>query len=470
MARYRFATVASVILMAWCGSAEALSLEDTILYVLETNPDIKAAEANKQAIEFELDQAEAFRAPRFELEAWAGASLNDGNTISDLTAADDAISGYQLRGRMSQLIFDGFETRSEIERQAYRVDAAALRVLERSEFLSLEAIRLYADVLRARELVSLAQRNVSYHRTVFDRLEGGFAGGALPIGDIQQAEERVFLAEDTLMSFQLDLQDIEDNFLAIVGIEPDNLGNMPGIGSALPGSLEQALGIARRRNPTLRFSQADVGTAEAMSRAADANRYPTLHLEADVLGGEDLDGFEGDVLDARVGLVMRYEFQGGRKRAERQEQVRRVSESRADLLRKTRAVEKEVRHSWASLLSAQRRRSVIERRAALSRQLRQTYEEEYLVGARSLLDILNTQNALFQAEANLVNARSLERYVKYRVLAATGTLLPTLGIEPPEDAKIYARDRVGAPPVGETNEAQHFDAKAFRSWRKTVDR
>ncbi|QDY71732.1 TolC family outer membrane protein [Qingshengfaniella alkalisoli] len=469
MFRSNVTTLAAAFMFSWAGPSSALNLEDAIFYVLETNPEIKAAEANKQAIEFELDQARAFNMPRFELEAWTGASINDGSTTSDLTAADDAITGYQVRGRMTQKIFDGYETRSEIERQAFRVDAAALRVLERSEFLSLEAIRLYADVLRSQELVALGQRNVDYHRAVYDRLEGGFEGGVVPVGDIQQAEERLYLAEDTLLSFELDLQDIEDNFLAIVGVEPSSLAAMPGVASAIPGSLDQALGIARRRNPSIRFSQADVGTSEAMARVAAANKYPTIDLEADVLGGEDVNGFEGAVRDAKIGLVMRYEFQGGRKKAERQEQVRRISETRADLLRRTRVVEKEVRHSWASMRSAERRRAVVEKQAALARELRETYQNEYQVGARSLLDILNTQNSLFQAEANLVNARSFERYVKYRLLAATGTLLPTLGIQPPEDANPYAGERSGAPAVGTTNANTHFDASSYRDWRKSVD-
>ncbi|MEM9127701.1 MAG: TolC family protein, partial [Pseudomonadota bacterium] len=64
----------------------ALTVEDAILYVLESNPEIKAAEANKQAIEFELDQARSFWAPRVELEGRSEASLTDGDRVPDLTA------------------------------------------------------------------------------------------------------------------------------------------------------------------------------------------------------------------------------------------------------------------------------------------------------------------------------------------------------------------------------------------------
>lgn len=74
-------------------TASALSLKDAILYVLETNPDIEAAEANARAIEFELEQARSFRAPRVEVDAWAITNRNSGSATPDLGAAAGSING-----------------------------------------------------------------------------------------------------------------------------------------------------------------------------------------------------------------------------------------------------------------------------------------------------------------------------------------------------------------------------------------
>ena len=462
-------TIPAILLMLTSGSgAAALTLQEAILYVLETNPEIEAAEADKQAIEFELEQARNQRAPRFQLEAWGGSSQNQGTATPDLSSARDAITGYELSAQVSQLLFDGYRTRSEIERQAYRIDSAAYRVLERSEVLSLEAVRQYSEVLRCIELLSLAERNLAYHRQVAERLQGGQAAGVIADADIEQAGERLALAEDTVLEFQYNLEDARSLFLAIVGVEAQGLGHVPGIGASVPASLDAAVAVARRHNPTLLFAQADVGSAEALSRAADATRYPTLHLEAEGRLGEDVGGFEGDRDDARVGLVLRYEFQGNRKRAERQEQIRRVSESRARLLSHARLVEREVRQSWTTLQSAQRRLVTIGRQAELSQRLRSSYERQFEVGQRSLLDVLNTQNAMFQAQVNLVNARALETYVSYRLLAASGVLLKTLGIDPPEDATPYAAGHLKVPAVDSTGDRQRLDAKTFSDWRKSL--
>ena len=450
-------------------SATALTLKDVIIYVLETNQDIKTAEANKQAIEFELDQARSLRAPRFELEAFAGSSINDGSTTPDLSSADSWIEGYEFSARVSQMLFDGYETRSEIERQAYRIDAAAYRVLERAEVLSLEAIRLYADVLRVRSLLSFAVQNRDYHSRVLERVKRAFDQGVVSLGDLQQAEERLLLAEDTILLFQLDRDDIEALFLAIVGVEAKSLGTVPNIRGSVPSTLDAALQIGRTKNPSLLFMKSDIGAAEAQSRRVDANAAPKLFLEADGRLGEDVGGYEGSVADARVGLVLKYEFQGTSKRAARQEQISRVGESRARLLSQTRLVEREVRQSWASLQSAQRRTKTLQAQADIALDLRETYEAEFDVGQRSLLDVLNTQNALFQAQANLVNARSLENYVRYRILASIGILLPSLDVPVPEDALTYARDLQGAPDLDKNGDRSRLDATSFKNWRKSLD-
>ncbi len=450
------------------GGAQALTVQDAIYYILETNPEIQAAEANKQAIEFELEQARSLRAPRVILEGWAGASRNLGTATPDLSSARSTIDGYELSARVSQMLFDGYQTRSEIERQAYRIDAAAYRVLERSEVLSLEAVRLYSDVLRGQALLALARSNADYHSKMLDRIRNGFDTQVVGLGDLQQAEERLVVARDTVLDFEYNLEDSKLLFLATVGVEPTGLGRVPVLGSAVPATIDAAVATARARSPTIMFAQSDVGSAEALARSVDANQLPTLHLEADGRIGENVGGFEGDRRDARVGLMLRYEFQGKMKRAERQEQARRVNESRAHLLHRTRLVEHEVRQSWSTLQSAQRRLVTIRAQAELSRRLLDSYEREFEVGQRSLLDLLNTQNALFQAEANLINAQSLETYVKYRLLASAGVLLPTLGIEPPEDARAYARDQLGAPPLDSLGDESQFDAGSFRDWRRSV--
>ena len=131
-------------------------------------------------------------------------------------------------------------------------------------------------------------------------------------------------------------------------------------------------------------------------------------------------------------------------------------------------MEREVRQSWAALEAAKRRFRIITQQAELALEVRQAYEQEILVGARSLLDILNTQNAYFQAQANQINAAAVKVFAEYRVLAAAGILLSSLGLQPPEDALVYAREQMGVPGRNRDGDEAQIDAGSFRDWRRSI--
>ena len=56
------------------------------------------------------------------------------------------------------------------------------------------------------------------------------------------------------------------------------------------------------------------------------------------------------------------------------------------------------------------------------------YNEQLSLGKRTLLDLLDVQNELLRAKVAHVSGRYAERLAEYRVLAATGQLLDSMGL------------------------------------------
>lgn len=449
---------ASLALALWVHASPgvALTVEDAVRLVVETHPQIARAAANRQAIEFELDQARGRYFPTLDLTARSGFSYASGSSDNISGADDDPVAGWETRATLTQPIYDGGEIGSDVERQGYRIDAASHRVLERAEFLGLEAVRVYTDFLRNQELLVLAKRNLAYHRGKAAEIDRAVSTGVLGEADMQQARERVFAAKDSLTIAELDVENARIAFIDVVGVAPDGLGEVTPL-AQLPASLGAALAEARSVNPRMLFAQSDIGAAEAQYRGASARMVPSLSLEGDVRSGENLDGFRGRESDARLGLVLRYQFNGGIDSANVQEQLRRVSETRAQLHEQSRFVEQEVRTSWALLESERRRRPVLERQQASAQRLLGLYQREFEVGQRTLLDLLNTRNVLFQAEIDAASSRYVELFAQYRLLASIGSLLPTLEIRPPVDATAYGAVEVSAPPVGDVEDQRRTD-------------
>ena len=150
-----------------CGAVDvaAVTLEESVEATLLTNPDVGVVEADREAIDQELRQARADYLPSIDLRGAAGPEYTDSPTTrNDGDNGDDTtLMRLESQITLSQMLFDGFATRSEVERQLSRLDSAAFRVQEAAEFIALDAIEAHLEVLRNQILVELAQENLAEH-------------------------------------------------------------------------------------------------------------------------------------------------------------------------------------------------------------------------------------------------------------------------------------------------------------------
>jgi adhesin transport system outer membrane protein len=423
----------------------AMTLEEAIRYALTTNPEIGEARANRMAIDHELEQARGLYLPQVDVEALGGPEWVDNST----TAArgrprGDWLERWELSVVLQQRIFDGFEARSEVERQAARVDAAAYRVLERSEFIGLDVVQAYLDVMRNAELVELARRNEQIHRQILGNVLRLVDAGEASIADAQQARERLFNAERIVIDFERDFDEARITYQRVVGQPAGEMVLPDPPTGALPPDLEVAVAVALETNPTIRIGLAELDVSYAELRAAEAPFYPSVSLESTASVGDNIDGNLDEESQFNVLLVARYRlFNGFIDRAARQEQVARVAEARHQLDRFRRDVEELVRQSWTTLQASLRNVPILERQVVSAREVVGSYREQYAIGARTLLDVLDAENELFNARVSLTSTRFASVFGQYRVLASTGQLLPTLSIEAPAASDASARDYVG---------------------------
>ncbi len=70
-----------------------------------------------------------------------------------------------------------------------------------------------------------------------------------------------------------------------------------------------------------------------------------------------------------------------------------------------------------------------------------SYREQFNVGRRSLLDVLDAQNTRQNVQAQVETARLARVYAQYRVLASTNRLVEALGVKMPTEAWSDERTR-----------------------------
>ena len=104
----------------------------------------------------------------------------------------------------------------------------------------------------------------------------------------------------------------------------------------------------------------------------------------------------------------------------------RALQSQAEL---ARLVEEQIRVDHAGMVTARDTVPLLRDRAAAAAQVVSAYRQQFELGRRSLLDVLDVENELFQARISVVNAEIQHRIAEYRVLATMGTLISALGVE-----------------------------------------
>jgi outer membrane protein, adhesin transport system len=419
-----------------CASpAFGVELRDAVQAALNTNPEIRQAVANRLATQEERVQGQGLWYPRVSVEGSAGVRRLRNPTRRRLGISDNTLWPIEGDLIVDQLVYDSGGREAEIKRQAARTEAAAARVEERSEFVALNVSRTYIDYLLQQRLVAIAQDNVTFHERLTADLREGVSKGSISIADQQQAEERLQAARARVTEAREDLDNAAITFQRLTGIPVDSVSMPPDLSQCMPATLADAEVAARQNNPRVREAIADLAAARQEIRAARADLGPRFNIEGRARAGHDIDGFEGRTTDLQALGVLRWDlFNGGIKEANVREQQHRADEVHGRLFERTRQAEEDVRTAWSRLQNQGALVTELETQGRISDDLLLSYREQFNIGRRSLLDVLDAQNTRYNVQQQAETARLARLYAQYRVLAAQNRLIECLGVQMPAAA------------------------------------
>ncbi len=417
------------------GPSWAISLEDAVQLAVRTHPAVLAEKEARRSASARIREARAGFRPSFDVRVAGGAA--DTNNSSTRARAGrlptDPQSDQFTRGEASMLfvqpLFDGFDSRNRTEAAAARFDAAGSRVIDFSESIGLRALTAYLNVIRGQELVDLAETNVERHTDIVDRIRIQVEGGAGNAADLDQASGRLALATSTLLQLRGNLRQSEAAYLEAVGQPVDALvfpfdANLP-----IPEQVDEAIAVASDNNPRLAAAAQETRARTNDVQVARAPFFPRVTLEVEGSRNENIGGIAGPSSEAKAMVVLNFNiFQGGAKRARADAAKARLSEARLRENEARRGVELNVRNRYSAFVTARERIPILESHVDSSERALEAYTQQFILGRRTLLDVLNVENEVFGAQASLLNGEINELLSQYQILTALGRLLETLGV------------------------------------------
>lgn len=414
-----------------------VTIAEAVGFGVTTNPEYTRNADNRRATDEELRQAKGLYLPSIDFSADLGGEYSDNTATRNDGDGDDEETMFRRQAglTLTQLLFDGFETKYENKRQQARVLSASHRVREATELVGLSIVESYLDVLRQRELLRISRQNVADHITIMEQIQDSATAGRSTAADMEQAKARLASARANEASVREALRVAEASFIRDVGDQPQDLV-MPMVPvDALSANVEDQVKVALHQSPTLDIFEADIQVAHNEFEGSKSVFYPQVDLQLNARTGEDLGGVEGKDTSASALAVVNWNlYRGGIDTARVREQINREAQAKEERAKTAREIENEVRTTWARMVSAGERAREFATQAAANQETVKAYKDQFDLNRRTLLDVLDSQNELFVSRSNMVNAEFVEMFAVYRLLALKGELLPTLGVAYPREA------------------------------------
>jgi len=384
----------------------------------------------------QLAIAESNRLSTLEGQVQARAALLpqvNGNAAVGRTRQE--ISGVPITGNVRSRQF-GLEAGQTLFDWSRFANLRAQRELSRAADFTLEAANddlimrtsaTYFNVLIAIESLAAAQSNETAAQKQYDYAQKRLAVGLAPITDMHEARAQYDQARaDTILARNA----LEDASQALAELTGQSLGNTANDSAhnlrdlrGLPedfrpqlpegrGDVEQLVANAVAQNPLIRAQQLQVGAAESSIAAARAQHYPNLSLRANwskqnqsgrtAPRGEPATDITANSISLNLNIPI---FAGGAVQSGVRQALAQRDIAQEVLEQQRRQLDRRTRNAWQSLVAGI---SEVEARRLAVVSAQSAYDASQIgleVGTRTVLDVVQNQRTLFQAQLMYVQAK-----------------------------------------------------------------
>lgn len=416
-------------LMLIGSAAQAATLAEITERALARNPDLQIRVHDYNASGSEQDAARGALRPRLDLEAYGGRDRYDPSPGTSNYFKHPGAS-LQLR----QLLFDGGAASGDVRRLGYAKATRYFELLQATDDIALEAARSYLDVLRYRQLTRQSQENWAAHKEIYEQLASKVQAGVGRRVDLEQASGRLALAQSNWLTDTSNLHDVSARFERVVGEVPPELGVPPDLTKHLPED-SQVLNETLRANPSFLATVANLRAARAQKDVRRAARSPVVEFRASAGTERNRNGYDGNYGSGTVQIVMNYNLYRGGADSARISQAEELYQTALQMREKScRDIRQTTTIAWTNVRKLREQLRYLDQHLLATEKARDAYRQQFDIGQRSLLDLLDTENELFQARRAYANAQYDLRLAEYQVLSTSHRLLPGLGLAPKLDS------------------------------------
>jgi adhesin transport system outer membrane protein len=398
-------------------------LSQFVRQALQHNPQIFQFEAESRAANSRIGEAREGFSPRLTLSS----SVAKERQIIDSLQRDAMYSTAFGQVRLSMPLIDKTLSAQLAQRKSSSI-TSDWRLTDIREQLMLRTIEAYVDLVRSANLLKLAQDNLKVHRQYVAQIKEIAKADLGRASDLPTAAGRAALAESVLTSRLAKMDASRVIWRQVTGLTAGaDFFDVPMVN--LPETLDQVLSRAQEFNPVLMLATSEIETARRGIDLAKAPFSPRLSLDTSAKSGQDFGGIQGTQGSSFVGLTGEWTvFSGRSEKFAVQAAQESVFAAQSALDRVRDELRSRVEQTWYDLQASDASLRSFEDYAKNAQQMVEASQNQFKIGRRSLLDVLNAENELFTARSNLESTLQDNKLAAWRLHSLQGRVQSELGL------------------------------------------
>ncbi|WP_096702121.1 TolC family outer membrane protein [Magnetospirillum sp. 15-1] len=410
---------AACMLAAASTSVAAETLEEVLASTYSSNPTLLARRARLRSTDEGVPQALSNWRPTVSLTGSAGRGSYDNNTLTKYSMARSPRTEALT---VTQPLFRGGRTLAATAQAENTVLSERAQLAVTEQTILLAATTAYLNVVRDEAVLRLSVNNEQVLRRQFEATEERFKVGELTRTDVSQAEARLAKATADRVAAEGNLQSSRANYVNNVGRPPEALVT-PAAPPALPANLGDVTSLALAANPSVVSADYTHAAAKDNIDQIWGELLPTVSVSADISRGLQTATMDSSYTNREVLLnvsVPLYESGSVYSRVRASKHTAGQRRIEADQARRD-AIETGTK-AWETLQAARAQANSYQSQIKASELALAGVREESKVGSRTILDVLNAEQELFDARVNLVKAQRDVLAAAYQVKSALGQM------------------------------------------------
>jgi len=419
------ATLAIVAAAVFAGSpASAQTLTEAFAYAYNNNPQILAQRALLRATDEQVPQALSNWRPTVTLTGQAGFE-RAGVAARGTSTNFSSFEPRSLDLRVTQPLYRGGRTEAATRQAINTVQSTRAQTLGVETTVFQAVAQAYLDVVRDQTLVEVNRNNEQVLRRQLEATQDRFRVGEVTRTDVAQAESSLAQATANRISSEGTLEISRASYTRAVGHPPGRLVQ-PRERPVLPASRDEALGLAMHNNPNVISANFTELAARENIDVVRGQLLPTISLVGDLnrsfAPSVSLRTARQDTASVIAQLTVPL-YEGGLIWSQTRQAEQTVGQRRSQVDDARRLAVQQATQAWETLQSA---RAAIASFGAAVRAAQIALEgvqQEALVGSRTVLDVLISEQQLFTTQSQLIGAQHDAALAEFNLAAATGRLI-----------------------------------------------